>query len=65
VEVAKQFKNRDSVIFGHFDLFKNEHQLIQEEVVPLVLVYNMTAQSVIKVEPDDIDNLDEVIAGLL
>ena len=39
VKAAKALPDRSQVEFGYFDLFKNEHKLLKEVGVPLVLVY--------------------------
>jgi alanine dehydrogenase len=37
-ENTKLFKDSE-VLFGFLDLFKNQHKLLKEEDVPLILIY--------------------------
>lgn len=39
VEVAKKFTDRSQVAFGSLDPFRNEHQLLNEVEIPVVVVY--------------------------
>lgn len=40
VKAAERFTDRSQVIFGSLDLFRNEHSLLKEVEIPVVLVFN-------------------------
>ena len=39
VEAAKKFTDRSKITFGSLDPFRNEHKLLEEFEIPVVLIY--------------------------
>ena len=62
-EVAKNAKSfaGQPVDFGFFDLFKNQHALLKEEDVPLILIYSRNSRNYQKINVEEKENLESII----
>ena len=64
VEVAKKFTDRSQVAFGSLDPFRNEHELLNEVEIPVVVVY-VGENKARLTSTEQIKKLEEVIAEKL
>jgi hypothetical protein len=62
VAAAKAFPGREQVAFGALDLFRNEHELLEEHHIPVVLVYLPNGQKMRLQELDEIEKLEGILA---
>lgn len=59
VEAAKNYNDKSLVAFGALDLFKNDHELLQEFNVPVVLVFSGNDERIRLEDMDSIKQLQE------
>ena len=64
VKAAKKFPNRDDIAFGSLDPFRNEHELLGEVEIPVVLLY-VNGEKKRLTEMEEIKKLEEMIEAEL
>lgn len=62
--IGKQFAS-EAVEFGFLDLFKNQHPLLKEEDVPVILIYSKDSPSYQKINVENISELASIVRAAL